>query len=78
MIAGSQAFQQPMVFSCDHHAGSNDRRVRSAKMCQAHGGTYNTATQSCSYTASTTTAKQVCEEHTGDYDAAVQVCEFIP
>jgi hypothetical protein len=53
-------------------------RMSSAKMCQAHGGTYNASTQSCSYTASTRTAKQVCEEQTGYYDVAAQICEFNP
>jgi len=42
-------------------------------MCQAHGGTYNASTQSCSYAASTKTAKQTCEEQTGYYDPAAQI-----
>ena len=47
-------------------------------MCQAHGGTYNASTQSCSYAAATRTAKQVCEDQTGYYDPAAQICEFLP
>jgi len=53
-------------------------RMSSAKMCQAHGGTYNASTQSCSYAAATKTAKQTCEEQTGYYDPAAQICEFNP
>ncbi len=53
-------------------------RMSSAKMCQAHGGTYNASTQSCSYAAATKTAKQTCEDQTGYYDPAAQICEFLP
>jgi len=51
-------------------------RVSSAKMCQAHGGTYNASTQTCAYTASTKGAKQACEEQGGYYDPAAQYCEI--
>src|SRR5262249_33730974 len=53
-------------------------RMSSAKMCQAHGGTYNASTRSCTYPASTRTAKQICEEQTGYFDEAAQICEFNP
>ena len=55
---------------------SGKLKMSASKMCQAHGGTYNTATQSCSYTASTRSAKQTCEQHGGNYDTAAQVCEI--
>jgi hypothetical protein len=47
-------------------------------MCQAHGGTYNASTRSCTYTASTRTAKQICEEQIGYYNEAAHICEFNP
>jgi hypothetical protein len=49
--------------------------MSSAKMCQAHGGTYNASAQTCSYTQSTRSAKQNCEMQGGYYDQAAQMCE---
>ena len=57
-------------------ASAGKVRMSSSKMCQAHGGTYDATTQSCSYTQSTRTAKQTCEQHGGYYDTAAQVCEI--
>ena len=51
-------------------------RVASAKMCQAHGGTYNASTKTCSYQASTRTAKQACEAQGGFYDIGADFCEL--
>jgi len=45
-------------------------------MCAAHGGTYNAAAKTCSYTASTRSAKQTCELHGGYYDTAADFCEM--
>jgi hypothetical protein len=57
-------------------AGSGKVRLSSAKMCQAHGGTYNSSTQTCaSPAASTATAKQACERMNGYYDSFAQHCE---
>ena len=53
-------------------------RLSSAKMCQAHGGTYNTTTQTCSQGPAARNAKQICEEQGGYYEPAMQICEFIP
>ena len=53
-------------------------KVTSAKMCKAHGGTYNASSKSCSYTASTRTAKQTCEEQDGYFDPAADICSFNP
>jgi hypothetical protein len=51
-------------------------RLSSAKMCQAHGSTYNSSTQTCSApAASTTTAQQACERMNGYYDKTEQYCE---
>jgi hypothetical protein len=57
-------------------ASTGKLRMSSSSMCQAHGGTYNAATQSCSYTQSVRTAQQNCEQSHGYYDAAAQVCEL--
>jgi hypothetical protein len=57
-------------------ASTGKVRMSSSSMCQAHGGTYNAATQSCSYTQSVRTAQQTCEQSHGYYDAAAQVCEL--
>jgi len=52
-------------------------RMTGASMCQAHGGTYNATTKSCSYTASTKSAKDICQSHPGGYwDDAAGFCEI--
>ncbi len=51
-------------------------KLSSSKMCTAHGGTYNAAAKTCSYTASTRSAKQTCELHGGYYDTAADFCEM--
>ena len=53
-------------------------RVTSAKSCAAHGGTYNAAAKSCTYAATTRTAKQSCEMNGGFYDTDADVCEYNP
>ena len=50
-------------------------RVTTAKACAAHGGTYNASARTCSYTASTRTAKQICDQQGGFYDTAADICE---
>ena len=45
-------------------------RVTTAKACAAHGGTYNASARTCSYTASTRSAKQICDQQGGYYDTA--------
>jgi hypothetical protein len=51
-------------------------KLSASTMCSAHGGTYNTANQTCSYTASTRSAKQICEQQRGSWDTAAQMCEM--
>ena len=53
-------------------------QIHAAKMCQAHGGTYNGATQTCAYTPATRSARQNCEQQSGYYDEAAQICSFNP
>ena len=50
-------------------------RVTSSKACAAHGGTYNASARTCSYTASTRSAKQICDQQGGYYDSVADVCE---
>jgi len=51
-------------------------RVASSKSCQAHGGAYNATTKSCTYAASTRSAKQVCDAGGGYYEPVVDICEY--
>ena len=53
-------------------------RLSASTMCRAHGGTYDTRTKSCTYTAVTRSAKETCEAHDGFYDVAADVCEIAP
>jgi hypothetical protein len=47
-------------------------------MCQAHGGTYNAATKSCTYTASTKSIREACAAQGGAYDDAAEFCDMDP
>ena len=53
-------------------------KMSSAKMCAAHGGTFNAANKTCSYTQSTRSAQQICQAHDGYYDTAADICSFNP
>lgn len=57
-------------------AGCAKVRLDVARMCKAHGGTYNATTQHCTYPASTKTAREICEQQGGYYDPAAQSCEI--
>jgi hypothetical protein len=50
-------------------------KITTSKACAAHGGTYNAATKTCSYTTSTRSAKQICDQQGGYYDTAADTCE---
>jgi hypothetical protein len=54
---------------------SSKLRWTAKQMCEAHGGTYNAQSQSCSYVAMQRTAKQNCEAHGGVYWPQEQYCE---
>jgi len=56
-------------------AGCAKIRLDVARMCRAHGGTYNASTQQCTYPASTRSAQQYCEGEGGYYDPNSQTCE---
>lgn len=51
-------------------------KLSASTMCTAHGGTYNASSQTCSYTASTRSAKQICEQQRGSWDSVAQMCEM--
>ena len=51
-------------------------RVASAKMCQAHGGTYNATSKSCAYAASSRSAQQTCQAQGGYYEPVADICEM--
>lgn len=50
-------------------------RMTTSKSCAAHGGTYNASAKTCSYTASTRSAKQICDQQGGYYDTIADTCE---
>jgi uncharacterized protein YceK len=50
----------------------------SAKACAAHGGTYNAAAKTCTYTASTRSAQQICQQNDGYYDPTNDICSYNP
>ena len=52
--------------------------VTGARMCQAHGGTYNAATKMCSYTASLKHMREACAAQGGAYDDAADFCDMDP
>ena len=52
--------------------------VTGAKMCQAHGGTYNPVTKACSYTASTKSMREACAAQGGAFDDAADFCDMDP
>ncbi|PYN89363.1 MAG: hypothetical protein DMD89_35140 [Candidatus Rokuibacteriota bacterium] len=56
--------------------GCAGKEMTGAKMCEAHGGKYNSSGQSCAYTTPMMTAQQICTNHTGYWDPAAQICKF--
>src|SRR5712664_4822144 len=52
-------------------------RMNSAKMCQAHGGTYDSTTQMCSHKESQKSAKDICESMGGRYESNIQYCDDV-
>lgn len=60
-------------------AGCSSTKIyrASRQMCVAHGGTYSTETQKCSFAAATTVSAQAaCQDQGGTYMEQVQRCEF--
>jgi hypothetical protein len=66
-----------LVFPLAACATGKGGRVSAAKMCQAHGGTYNSSAQNCTYTSSTRSAQATCEAQGGAYNSAMQFCEGV-
>ena len=51
---------------------ANKVSLSSAKLCTAHGGTWNAAATTCNGLA----AQMTCESATGSYNPRSQTCEF--
>ena len=58
-------------------ATGKSSRMNSAKMCQAHGGTYDSTSQMCSHTESQKSAKEICESMGGRYESNIQYCNDV-
>jgi hypothetical protein len=58
-------------------ATGKSSRMSSAKMCQAHGGTYDSSTQMCSQKESQKSAKDICESMGGRYISEIQYCDDV-
>ena len=53
-------------------------RIKGSTMCAAHGGTYSSATKSCTYTASTKSLREACQAQQGTWDDASEFCSIDP
>ena len=53
-------------------------RIKGSTMCSAHGGTYSSATKSCTYTASTKSLREACQAQQGTWDDAAEFCSIDP
>ena len=73
LVVGIALAAALMTVGC---ASGGKVRVSGGKMCQAHGGTYNAATKSCSYTASTKSLRDSCQQQGGNWDDAAGFCEM--
>jgi hypothetical protein len=59
-------------------ATGKSSRMSSAKMCQAHGGTYDSTAQMCSHKESSEkSAKDICESMGGRYVSEIQYCNDV-
>lgn len=63
---------------CATGGGGGKVRIKGATMCSAHGGTYNSATKSCTYTASTKSLREACQAQQGTWDDAAEFCSIDP
>jgi len=66
-----------LVLSLGACATGKGSRMSSAKMCQAHGGTYDSTSQMCSHTESQKSAKDICESMGGRYESEIQYCNDV-
>ena len=81
MVVGITLVAALMSVGCASGAGGSGKKkvgVTGAKMCQAHGGTYNAATKMCSYTASTKSMREACAAQGGAFDDAADFCDMDP
>jgi len=66
-----------LVLSLAACATGKGSRMSSAKMCQAHGGTYDSTAQMCSNKESQKSAKEICESMGGRYESEIQYCNDV-
>jgi len=66
-----------LVLSLAACAMGKGSRMSSAKMCQAHGGTYDSTAQMCSNKESQKSAKEICESMGGRYESEIQYCNDV-
>ena len=81
VMAGITLVAALMSVGCASGTGAPGKKkvgVTGARMCQAHGGTYNAATKSCSYTASTKSMREACAAQGGAFDDAADYCDMDP
>jgi hypothetical protein len=58
-------------------ATGKSSRMSSAKMCRAHGGTYDSTTQMCSHKETQKSARDICESMGGRYEPNIQYCNDV-
>jgi len=58
--------------------GGGKVRIKGSTMCTAHGGTYSSATKSCTYTASTKSLREACQAQQGPWDDAAELRRIDP
>jgi len=46
------------------------------QMCQAHGGSYNATTRTCTYTPTTKSMREACAAMGGAFDDAADYCDM--
>jgi len=66
-----------LVLSLAACATGKGSRMSSAKMCQAHGGTYDSTAQMCSNKETQKSAKEICESMGGRYESEIQYCNDV-
>jgi hypothetical protein len=81
VMAGITLVAALMSVGCASGTSASGKKkvgVSGSRMCQAHGGTYNAATKSCTYTASTKSMREACAAQGGAFDDAADFCDMDP
>ena len=79
VIAGITVVVALTSVGCASGPGGKKRiGVSGSRMCQAHGGTFNAANKTCSYTTSLKSLRESCAAQGGAYDDAADFCDMDP